>query len=311
MKKYTGNLYYIPQRNFWRLKEHTNIFQQWDNRKELQFELAGYTERVTFKKPDGIIRVICLGTSSTAGWYNQKENSYPFLLQKKLDNHYGKGRFEVVNAGVGGYVSYQLLIFLKEVLLKLSPDIVILYLGSNDISYFGGITAREYYARAKLLSAHLKNEEQKNKIFKYGIQGTYPFYPLIAESRLLGYLYFKFLNWYQKSKFSRQILRCPPADQEYVLREFVRLHKKYNFKLIFSPEVEYYRETGYVRLSPYYNLMKKIAQEENIIFVDLLPKFINYPPQEVFYDYVHPTNFGHQIIAETFFKIVKNLEIKK
>lgn len=78
---------------------------------------------VSAEKSSGIVRVACLGDSCTF----IGSPTYPQLLQELLGE-----RFEVINAGVSGYSSYQGLLQLQHRLLPLSPDWVTVYFGWND-----------------------------------------------------------------------------------------------------------------------------------------------------------------------------------
>jgi acyl-CoA thioesterase-1 len=80
--------------------------------------------------PAGLQKVIlCLGDSLTAGYGLDTSQSYPSLLQKKID---ALGRnFKVVNAGISGDTTAGGLRRLDWV-LKQKVDILVLALGAND-----------------------------------------------------------------------------------------------------------------------------------------------------------------------------------
>ncbi len=77
-------------------------------------------------------RIICLGSSSTQG-HGAELESYPVRLDE-----FFKGKIknvEVINAGVSGTRFYNLYIYFKEILAKLSPDMLIVYFGYNNDSF--------------------------------------------------------------------------------------------------------------------------------------------------------------------------------
>ncbi len=74
-------------------------------------------------KPAGVQRIACLGDSCTF----IGAVTYPELLQREL----GAG-YEVINAGVSGYSSYQGRVQLRARVLELQPDWVSAYFGWND-----------------------------------------------------------------------------------------------------------------------------------------------------------------------------------
>jgi lysophospholipase L1-like esterase len=96
------------------------------------------------KKPNGTIRICCIGNSCTFGWEIPEGKTYAELLEKELAERYPDQKFEVINCGVPGYSSHQGLVLLKEKILGYNPDIITLSFGWNDIWGAGrGITDRE------------------------------------------------------------------------------------------------------------------------------------------------------------------------
>ena len=77
----------------------------------------------------GVKRIICLGDSVTFGYRVQRKEAYPHQLEKILCQ---RGRYQVINAGVVGYSSYQARRYLESELFDYRPDIIITYLGIND-----------------------------------------------------------------------------------------------------------------------------------------------------------------------------------
>ncbi|MDD5656042.1 MAG: GDSL-type esterase/lipase family protein [Elusimicrobia bacterium] len=79
-------------------------------------------------KPADAVRVIALGDSCTVAG----EDPYPARLAGLLGALPGGRRWEVWNAGVGSWSSYQGLKLLETELLRYKPDIVTIYFGWND-----------------------------------------------------------------------------------------------------------------------------------------------------------------------------------
>ncbi len=109
----------LPERvRTWNLAEHTNLFGNYDDAEVVN--LRGGP--MSMEKPAGVKRVLCLGSSSTWGPGLEPEQTYPQRLGRILGP-----RYEVGNAGWSGYNSFQLAIYLEQVLLRLQPDLVIFY----------------------------------------------------------------------------------------------------------------------------------------------------------------------------------------
>ena len=284
-------LYYLPARNFWRLDRYTNLAGQFEGKENFVLWHTGvpFNEVVVVKKPVGVTRIIVLGTSSAEGFRVSRKDNFASQLQRLLDSNYGNGKFEVINGAIGGYVSYQLLVYFQEVLLRLSPDIVILYTGGND-NFCGRSTVREYYEKTRKAFHGLGNDRtRKERLMKYGLNGLIPLYPFISESRLLGYVLIKAAeNGFNNKKL------MPIVDQEYVLMEFIALSRQHNFKLIFAPEIS--REFCERSIRLYYSLMKTAAAKERVFFLDMRPLLKEYSEDAVFLggnDPVHLSTFGH------------------
>jgi hypothetical protein len=84
-------------------------------------------------KPEGVIRVLTLGASSTFGFYSRDDETYPYLLEQQLNARcHGPERFEVINFAIPHAHAEQIrTMFLAEG-LALDPDIITFYEGRND-----------------------------------------------------------------------------------------------------------------------------------------------------------------------------------
>lgn len=90
-------------------------------------------EDFTVEKPPGTFRILTLGASSTFGYHDPDDETYPVLLQRELTRTATDGRrYEVINFGVPHATSDNILaLFLAEG-LPLDPDMVTFYEGAND-----------------------------------------------------------------------------------------------------------------------------------------------------------------------------------
>lgn len=114
---------------------------------------ANYSERIFFstdlnglrntnnniKKNSKYLKIICSGGSTTAGQGINDNETWPSRLESKLNK---KGiSAKVFNAGVHGYDSFQELENLKNNLIKLKPNILILHQGWNEEFEFSALGA--------------------------------------------------------------------------------------------------------------------------------------------------------------------------
>jgi lysophospholipase L1-like esterase len=85
-------------------------------------------------KPDGVYRIVVLGGSSTYDVrIEDNHQTFAAQLEEQLNDEYGFQKVEVINAGVPGYSSWEMLINFEFRVLDLEPDLVIVYEGTNDV----------------------------------------------------------------------------------------------------------------------------------------------------------------------------------
>ncbi|MBL8860142.1 MAG: SGNH/GDSL hydrolase family protein [Planctomycetes bacterium] len=99
-------------------------------------------KETTWAKPAGVYRIVTAGGSSV---YGQSESCDAAVWSQRLEdylNAQGGGRkFEVINLGVPGWTSFEMLIDLQLRGLEFDPDLVIVYEAINDMRaalYTGG-----------------------------------------------------------------------------------------------------------------------------------------------------------------------------
>lgn len=92
-------------------------------------------EQISTKKQGNTFRILILGDSFTEGLHVREGTNFCEQLQFLLNkNIFCKTKaFQVINAGVSGGSPISEFIFFKRELVKLSPDIVILQMFTNDI----------------------------------------------------------------------------------------------------------------------------------------------------------------------------------
>ncbi len=90
-------------------------------------------------------RVLVLGGSTTFGEYTKREeDTWVYRLEQKLRRTGGPG-VDVINGGVGGYNVIENLLHYLLLLDDLEPDVVLLYVGINDVHpRLVGTLARDY-----------------------------------------------------------------------------------------------------------------------------------------------------------------------
>ena len=84
-------------------------------------------------KPAGTFRIMCYGDSNTDG---PNDRGWPEVLARRLAARMGDSgvEFEVLNAGVAGYSSYQGLMRFRSQVARFQPDLVTVSFGWNDVT---------------------------------------------------------------------------------------------------------------------------------------------------------------------------------
>lgn len=86
------------------------------------------------EKAPGTFRIICLGASSTFGFGNRDDHTYPDYLERILNQEGNPGgrRFEVLNLGIPHMTSDKILALFEAEVIGYRPDVVTVYEGTND-----------------------------------------------------------------------------------------------------------------------------------------------------------------------------------
>ncbi len=125
---------YVPDREtFFRLAPHLDLGRT-DNPRifDLRTDSRGLrSEEPVLPKPADTVRVVAVGDSCTFGSGAPQAGTYPAQLEARLSSA-RPSRFEVLNAGVPGFTSFQALRFLEIEGFGLEPDAVVFASGVND-----------------------------------------------------------------------------------------------------------------------------------------------------------------------------------
>ncbi len=109
-------------------------------------------EEFQTEKTAGVTRIVTLGASSTFGFRDRDNETYPFLLGKILAEECTSNSFEVINLGIPHLESKHILALFRKEGLELDPDVVTFYEGINDsasagVSKVGAVREIKHRAR--------------------------------------------------------------------------------------------------------------------------------------------------------------------
>jgi lysophospholipase L1-like esterase len=269
------------------------------------------------KKPDGVYRIVTLGGSSTYD-VRIEDNAAIFTaqLEKLLKEDYGYKNVQVINAGVPGYNSWEILVNLEFRVLDLDPDLVIIYEGTNDVharlvqpsAYQGDNLGRrqawqvphvalwEHSAFLRILSRTL-NITRQVSVDDFVSSPTYLSWPF--EYRLI-----------EDNLDPVEILRKnPPIYFRRNLENMVAITKEQGVKIMFStwassPYLNDYAAEGYYQQGFKENndVVKEVAGDQHIPLFD----FAAVMPQDAKYwaDGRHSNEAGALVKAKLFAEFI-------
>ena len=260
------------------------------------------------KKNKEKIRVNCIGGSTTMNYLkdNETNTSYPLQLQKKLDT-FDKDKFEVNNFGQGLYNSTDVLIRFLTSTIYTKPDIIVLYIGYNDIrSYLSNNFQTDY--------SHSRKNLHFSKLQKFLNFIAYDF-----KLNFVNYILCKLTIYNIKETLTSEIskgefhLENDPSKGLKIfsqnIESIISTCKNKKIRLIMSSFCHYlYSDVGDNNLhTKFGEIVKKeneileyLAKKNDIEFVDndnLIEK-----NNDLFVDTIHFSKEGMNMIAENFYK---------
>jgi lysophospholipase L1-like esterase len=269
------------------------------------------------KKPDGVFRIVALGGSSTYD-VSIKDNQKTFTaqLERLLNEEYGYQNIQVINAGVPGHNSWEILGNLEFRVLDLDPDLVIIYEGVNDVharlvvpsAYRGDDLGRrrawqvphvalwEHSALLRIVSRAM-NITRQVSVDDFASAPTYVSWPF--ESRLQEF-----------DLDPAEVLKeNPPIYFRRNLENMIAIAKEHNVQILFStwaysPHLHDYASEGYYQQGFRENndVVKDIATSHDIPLFD----FASVMPQDAKYwaDGRHVNEAGALVKARLFAEFI-------
>ena len=120
----------------------------------------GFRGSTEFDTSGRNLRIVCLGGSSTYGTRVAESHSFPSQLQMAMNETSEEG-VEVVNAGVAGYSTFNIIPLLSYRITELQPEICVFYVGFNDMwnaLHFAGLNADNSHAQKAWEAPDMKSQ---------------------------------------------------------------------------------------------------------------------------------------------------------
>ncbi len=274
------------RRLFWKPRPNQTITSQFFEGRTYRFNSMGLRgDDFTIEKTRP--RIVALGNSCTFGWGVQEEEVFTTILQSQL------GNYEVINAGVPGYTTFQGKVFYGTKIAELKPDILLILFAWND----QWLAANDIPDKDQKFPPELviKTQNLLNHLHSY---------------RLLKRVLLGALEKDPDSLFNRsQPVSRVSLDDFYLNLKSICLEAKKNRTIPVlltspAPSLEKYFVPGSIsHLHSYHDkyneTIRQLAKDENIDIVDLTSEFDlhNGLFDDADYDPIHFNARGHDLAA--------------
>lgn len=257
------------------------------------------------EKPSDVFRIFALGDSCTfsAPWMK----AYPAFLQAELASRNLGKNFEVINAGIEGYNSTYALGRLKEEVLQYKPDLVIVYVGWNDLMK-GNPESQSDVGKFKWLALAM---EQSYLVKAYKKVMFYYLRPLIMKPKVVGneqeahaFDHFVPATYKRNLEAMATILHDRHVEALFVTRPTVVSEGMTDEDIeenhvVFPYYAGAYSVTQFLSLHNAYNrVTREAARSFGVPLVDLDEMFNRFDKRDLFWDTMHPSYKGHRLIAQ-------------
>jgi lysophospholipase L1-like esterase len=230
-------------------------------------------DEITATKNPGVYRIFALGDSNTLGGLAEKDPRWPKYLQELLAKQ--GSRFEVVNAGVYGYSSFQGLRRFQEA-LSFQSDMALISFGWNDQLQVTVSDAE--FAGWKIRTLHLDRILLRLKV---------------------GQLVLALSDWIFSWGKEGLVPRVTLAEYESNLERIVELAEKRNVKVVLLTR------PSQDPPSPYDLVTIQVAKTNAVPLIDAYTLFRG--KHEYFQDENHFNEEGHRLMAKIIYQHIKGM----
>lgn len=265
----------------------------------------GLRNREIGLKKEAQYRILFLGDSLV--WWGDTSSGQPYTheIEARLNDSSHSVEYEVINAGVPGYTTYQELEFLKIYGLEMDPDLVVLGFVLNDVFYKylhkpqkGQLLGNEPSSNLNRFS----KESGLGRVFanSYAAHGLVYLQDLVAQ-RLSRAPRFPFD---QRSDLYLAWQRHGWAKTDMLFAEMSRLLGARGIRLVVIafPIVDQLND-DYRRLDREYVLfpqrqLQAICRRHGIAVVDLMEALYRHGGPSLYKDYLHLNEPGNDVVAD-------------
>lgn len=259
MRRYRPNIF---RRNWYMGQFINSVF--WTNS-------LGFRDReISIPKPKDVIRIICIGGSTTVeGPHN--ELTYPKLLEKRLREHFKTENVEVINCGVDGMAIVGELERMPD-WIHLEPDLIIHYNIINRAAFLmqrGLEKALEDHGVPGKIHYYLTESEVVNSFFNLSLYPPCQYYrreltdDVIARLREMAVM--------AREAGAKMAIASFAIPRINAITDAERRYYESVFNLQFRHVGKLMELTRFIE--EYNQLIKKLCTEENLLYIPVAENF--------------------------------------
>ena len=305
----------------WILEEHSSLIHDFSKEKFIfdkknMGEIKRGSRKFRVARDNNTLRIVCIGSSSTVGLEPLEEEGEEFHYPLHLETLFkadGKN-VEVINGGLGGIGFYPLLVYFKEVLLHLEPNLVIIYFGGNG----DGEEYIDYYQRAEEVRRIFPHITTNSDLVAAMDLKTHSrillniYIILIKHSRL--FFNFKRLADYIKFTLKPKVYADCVDIGSRNIDEFINICISRNISVILIPEIcinkssmNTFEFNGLPYNDIFYNMAQKYC-DSHVYYLRLHEKLAHEitNPSCFFEDGQHMTQQGYTWLASSIYEFINN-----
>ncbi len=285
-----------------------NDFSRWNS---ISINNQGFRDKeYSYDKSNNTFRILAIGDSITFGYNVALENTWSKKLENKLNNN-SNISFEIINMGVGGYSLTQEIEQIRIEYSKYSPDMVIIEYFLNDPHF------QEIHTVLDVLSFKELRAREDIMIEEYDLPFKCAFRNNIAKIRFLTE--FSFINifplYFQKNLFYDGLYIHSYEHSHEDICSWLRVQKGFEKLKKLSQDNDFSILLFVQPALIDYNvhnlewIHKKVITESlknNFISIDMYDVYkkvsLNLLLNKNLPEIVHPSEYGHELIANRLFE---------
>ena len=297
----------------WNNKMWPSVFRThpkllWELRPDLDVPFDGVGDRTDSRglrnaaeigEKTSVRRILCLGDSCTYGLGVAIGSVWPTVLAREHG-------YDVINAGVPGYSTYQALRLFEDRCRDLEQDVIVLGFGVNDVASWGTMQDDRFYGLTD-------RERAKHSQYLFGARHSrllewIEALSLPAPEDLRGVLTADARPRVPIEEFREDLLRlASKAPRSVVLVWSLRQQLQPTRDL--GPILGTGRDFPFRRFAAYQEVMRGLQSSE-IAVLDVGKVFLEsgHELESLYYDSVHASVLGHRVLAHALHEVLRKPE---